>query len=95
MNECLKKIILFLMNKKYVGGKHFPENKLITSRTKYHGSEEVREFEKEYKEFVNNLFLLKLKKKTGKGSEFHISINPRKIKEIFEELNKRWKRNRK
>lgn len=39
------------------------------------------------KELVNKSMIIILKKKTGKGSDLHISANPRKIKEIAELLN--------
>jgi len=84
MNSGLKAILLFLLNKRYIGNKHFPESKLIVSRTKYLSTEEQKEFEKEYKELINGLFLLKLKKRTGKGADWHISLNPRRLKEIYE-----------
>jgi len=86
MNGGLRAIILFLLNKRYIGGKHFPEEKLVVSRTRYLNSEEQKEFEQEYKSFVNELFLLRLKKRTGKGSDWHISLNPRKLKELYEKI---------
>jgi len=86
MNGGLKAILLFLLNKRYIGNKHFPENKLVSSRTKYLCQEEQKQFENEYKDLLNCLFLLRLKKRTGKGDDWHISLNPRKLKEIYEML---------
>lgn len=86
MNRGLRAIVLFLLNKKYIGNRHFPERKLVSSRTKYLSMPEQEEFEQEYKSFVNNMYLLKMKERTGKGTEWDISLNPRRLKEIYETL---------
>lgn len=83
MNGALKSVIIFMLNKKYIGGKHTPEDKLILSKTKWLQKYERREFEKEYQKLVNSGFILKTKKKTGKGSGWHISLNPRNLKELY------------
>lgn len=83
MNKALKVIIMFLINKHYIGGKHFPEHKLIVSKTKYLRPNELKQFKLEYKHFRNE-FLICLKKRTGKNDSIHISLNPRKLKNIFE-----------
>lgn len=86
MNSALRAILVFLLNKRYIGGKHFPEKKLIVSRTKYLEAKERKDFEKEYKQFINERFILRSKKRTGKGSDWHISLNPRKLKDLYELL---------
>ena len=85
MQKATESILLFLWNRHYIGAKHFPEKKLITSRTKWLSKKELKLFEIEYKNLVKKGYFIQLKKRTGKGSEFHISINPRKLKE-FKEL---------
>jgi len=82
MNKSLKAIIMFLINKHIIGAKHFPEKKLVTSKTKYLNPYELKNFKKEHKIFRNE-FLLYLKKRTGKNSSIHISLNPKKLKEVF------------
>lgn len=84
MNRALKAIFIFLLNKKYIGGKHTQENRLIKSKTKWLERDESTDFEKEYKKAINEQLLLKTKKRTGKGSDWHISLNPRRLKEIYE-----------
>lgn len=37
---------------------------------------------KEYNALITIGYIMKTRKKTGKGSDWHISLNPRKIKEI-------------
>ncbi|MBT7903599.1 hypothetical protein HN587_07080 [Candidatus Woesearchaeota archaeon] len=80
MNAAFKSTLIFLLNKHYIGGKHFPENKLIISRTKWLTKQEQKEFNKEYKQIRYCLIILK--KKTGKGIDWHISLNPSKLQEI-------------
>ena len=86
MNEALKAILQTMLSKRYIGGKHFPEEKLIKSKTKWLDADKVREFEKEYKQILNEGIILRLKKMTGKGSDWHISLNPRTLKELHEML---------
>ena len=89
MNKALRAILLFLINKRYIGGKHFPEEVIIKSRIKWLQKQEIREFNKEYRKIKP--FLIRVKKRTGKSSSWHISINPKclfKIKELLDlELN--------
>jgi len=84
MNASLKAIIATMLNKRIIGGKHTPEEKIIRSKTKWLQKEEMRNFEKEYQHLVNEQAILRIKKKTGKGSDWHISLNPRKLKEIHD-----------
>ena len=86
MNKALKAILLAMLSKKCIGGKHTPEEKLIKSKTKWLESDEKKEFEKEYKQTINNSIILRSKKMTGKGSDWHISLNPRMLKELYEKL---------
>jgi len=86
MNRGLRAVMLFLLNRRYIGGKHFPEKNLVKAKAIYFQKRERRNFEKEYKEAVNELFLLRSKKRTGKGSDWHISLNPNKLKELLEML---------
>ena len=86
MNRGLRAVMLFLLNRRYIGGKHFPEKNIVKAKTRYLQKKEMRDFEKEYKEVVNAVFLLRSKKRTGKGSDWHISLNPNKLKELLEML---------
>ena len=84
MNLVLKDIIITMLSKKYIGGKHTPEEKLLNSKTKWLQKEDYRNFEKEYNVLINNQSILRTKKRTGKGSDWHIALNPRKLKELYE-----------
>lgn len=84
MNKSLKAILTFLLNKRYIGAKHFPQEKLFVSRTKYLPRDEQRECERELHNLIQGEYIIQAKKRTGKGTEWHISLNPRKIQEIYE-----------
>ncbi len=90
MNKAITSILKFLLNQNIIGAKHFPENKLIKSRIKWLNKQEQKNFKKQYK--LIKKYLIRLKKRTGKGSSYHISINPKYLKEIKELLENelRW-----
>lgn len=83
MNEALKAMIVVMISKRYIGKKHTPEDKLVKSKTKWLQKHERKDFESQYKKMISNKFILKIKKKTGKGSDWHFSLNPRKLKEMY------------
>jgi hypothetical protein len=78
----------FLIGKRYIGGKHLPERKLLVSRTRWASKEERRSFQKEYDALVNEGFIGRQNKRSGKSSEPHISLNPHKLAELHEMMNK-------
>ena len=84
MNKAITSLIKFLLNHNIIGAKHFPENKLIQSRIKWLNKQEQKDFKKQYKELKK--YLIRTKKRTGKSSTYHISINPKNIKKIKELL---------
>ncbi len=88
MNKVLEAVLAYLINRRYIGGKHIPEKELIKSKTKWVDKKEKKDFEKEYKKMVNEGFILRIKKRTGKGSDWHICLNPRKLKELNEMLER-------
>jgi hypothetical protein len=84
MNEALKEIILLLMNKKIWGHKHIPERLIIMPRIKHMRSDERKDFEDEYYSLINKGYFIRLKKRTGKGSDWHMSLNSHKSEELNE-----------
>jgi len=84
MNRALKAILTAMLSKKYIGGKHTPEEKILNSKTKWLQRNEYNNFKKEYQKTVNGRIILRIKKRTGKGSDWHISLNPKKLKEMYE-----------
>ena len=84
MNGALKAIITTMLSKRYIGGKHTPEERLLNSKTRLLQKEEYRDFERGYKEMINMQMILRIQKRTGKGSDWHISLNPRRLKEVYE-----------
>lgn len=89
MNRALKALLTTMLNKKYIGGRHTPEEKLVNSKTKWLQREELVEFGMEYRQALNEWLIIRLLKRTGKGSDWHVSLNPRKLKEIYEKSNRR------
>ncbi len=92
MDEIIraKKFILReLIKRRKIGGSHTP----LDNVTQHLSDEFLKEkrtqkiINSALKELVNDGMVTVLKKKTGKGSDLHISVNPRKLKEIAELLN--------
>ena len=77
-----------MFNKRYIGGRHTQENKLIKSKTQLISAEEKKEFQKEYKKIINEEFILRSKKRTGKSYDWHISLNPRKLEDLNDLLER-------
>jgi hypothetical protein len=84
MNAGLIRIIIALRNRNVIGHKHFPERLAIVSKIKRLPKQEQKEILAQYNELVNKGYFWRLMKKTGKGSEWHVSINPEMLKEIEE-----------
>ena len=83
MEKATKAILTLLFKNRCFGGKHFPEDKLLKSVTRRISKEERKNFNKEYKKLIGT-YIMRSKKRTGKGSSFHISLNSSMSKEIRE-----------
>jgi hypothetical protein len=59
---------------------------LIKRRIKYLSKAEQKQFQEEYDCLVKEGLIIRLKKKTGKGSDWHISLNPRMLAELHDKL---------
>ena len=80
--QLFKKIILeFLVKKHCIGGVHTPLDR-VKSCVQQHSKQDKKEFEKALHELVTDEWIVVMNKRTGKGSDLHISINPRKIEEV-------------
>ena len=82
MNDALKDLLIEMLKKHYIGAKHIPEDRLIIRRLKCMNKQFQKEFYSEYNDCINKEFFIRLKKRTGKGSDYHISLNPEMIEEI-------------
>jgi len=83
MNRAIKALLMTMLNQRIIGGKHTPENKIIKSKTKWLDKKEKKEFQKEYKELIKQGVMIRVKKRTGKGSDWHISLNSKKVNEVM------------
>ncbi|HLD05666.1 MAG TPA: hypothetical protein VJG90_08155 [Candidatus Nanoarchaeia archaeon] len=87
--EDVKELVLRgLIKKGKFGGAHMPLDTILghVSDKMLNDKKDRKIVDKAIRELVNNSWVIVLKKRTGKGSDLHISINPRRIKEIGEYL---------
>lgn len=82
MNKALRALLLSMLNRNIIGGKHIPESLIVQSKIRQINKNERKEFEKEYKALLNHGFMIRLKKRTGKGYDNHISLNPKALPEL-------------
>lgn len=80
-----KFILRELIKKKIIGGRHTPLDRIIKNLPDEFLYQKSF-IEKAVKELRNNGWVIISQKRTGKDSDFHISINPRAWKEIGEFL---------
>jgi len=89
--EVLKKLILQKLIRANVwGGKHTPFHFVKRGIPEHYRNTHKgrKNLEKAIKELINHEWIIILIKRTGKGSEDHISLNPRKVSEIKQFLEK-------
>lgn len=84
MNEILRSVLIFLLSKRYIGGKHMPEEKLILRKTRWIGPQMKMDFYDGYDRLVKDGLILRSRKRTGKGMGWHIALNPRRLMQIHE-----------
>jgi hypothetical protein len=82
MNDALKNILRYLLAHNIICGKHIPEQMILKKYIAPLRPFEQREFFTEYKSLINQNYVFRQKKRTGKGYEEHISLNARFIEEI-------------
>lgn len=89
--DVLKKLILQkLVNSNTWGGKHTPLDFVVKGvpehyRVTHKGRKVVKQA---LKELTNDGWIILLSKRTGHGSDEHISLNPRKVSEIKQFLER-------
>lgn len=89
--DSIKKLILQKLVRGNVwGGKHTPLDFVVKGipehyRNTHQGKKKI---EKTLKELINEGLVSMLAKRTGSGSDIHISLNPRKVSEIKQFLEK-------
>jgi len=86
MKEALKATILeFLLKKNCIGGVHTPLGR-VKSCIQLHSKQDKKEFEQALDELVKEAWIISTSKRTGKGSDIHLSLNPRTLSQISEFL---------
>ena len=89
--DVLKQIILKkLVRGNIWGGKHTPLDFILNGVPEHYRNTHkgMKVVEKVIKELTNDEWIIILGKRTGKGSDDHISLNPRKVSEIKQFLEK-------
>lgn len=82
MNRAINALLMTLLNQRIIGGRYAVEHRIIKAKTRWLDRKERKEFEKEYKELVNQGIIIRAKKRTGKGYDWHISLNPKRVDEV-------------
>jgi hypothetical protein len=76
MNKALKALIMHMLNNRIIGEKHVPEDRVIKPRIKYLNRHDQTEFQTEYSGMIMQGYFIRRKKRTGKSSDYHISLMP-------------------
>ncbi|MBS3147423.1 hypothetical protein J4219_00900 [Candidatus Woesearchaeota archaeon] len=86
MKEAFKATILeFLLKKNCIGGAHTPLDR-VKSCIELHSKQDKKEFEQALDELVKENWVISASKRTGKGTDTHLSLNPRTLNQISEYL---------
>lgn len=72
----LKSVIRFLLTHKCVGGVHTPESFLFKRFKNVHDKQIRKKIAVQWFELEREGFIIRMKKRTRKGSDYHISLNP-------------------
>lgn len=82
MKDAFKATILeFLLKKECIGGVHTPLGR-VKSCIELHSKRDKKAFEQALDELVKCAWVIASSKRTGKGTDIHLSINPRALVEI-------------
>ncbi|MBI4453103.1 hypothetical protein HY636_00500 [Candidatus Woesearchaeota archaeon] len=79
-----RNILKVLFNRKSIGNAHFPEDLLFKRLKNIHDKQLRKLVDEEWKKLENEGFIVRMKKKTHKGNDFHVSLNPKRIFEVKE-----------
>ena len=90
-SESIKRLILEKLIRANVwGGKHTPLDFATKGIPEHYRNTHkgMKIVERVLKELTNDGWIVTLSKRTGKGSDEHVSLNPRKVSEIRQWLEK-------
>jgi hypothetical protein len=86
MNGILKNLLLKMLHNRIIGEKHAPEQLMIKSKVRHLDKTSQKEFYEEYEALVKKQYFIRLKKRTGKGTDWHISLNPEYVHKLEEDI---------
>jgi len=86
MNKAIRALLETMLSHRKIGASHTPEHRIIVSKTKRLDKDEKKQFGEAYKSLKNQGIILFAKKRTGKGFDWHISLNPSNVNYVNEML---------
>jgi hypothetical protein len=89
VDDVKKFILRELTKKRKIGGAHIFLDKVVRHLPDkyFHDKKSRKSIDAAIKDLVNAGWINANRKRTGKGDDVHISINPRMIKKVFEFLS--------
>ncbi|MBS3121726.1 hypothetical protein J4434_02485 [Candidatus Woesearchaeota archaeon] len=84
INEEVKSIVRTLLTRKRIGGVHTPEAQLFRKFKNIHDKEIRKKIDEDWKQLETFGYLIRMKKRTKKGTDYHVSLNPKRVFEIKE-----------
>jgi hypothetical protein len=78
VNAMLKKLYI----RKCIGRAHMPEEILLKKVKRIKNKKYRKKIEKQWKELENCKYIIRMKKRTKKGMDFHVCLNPKVVFEI-------------
>ena len=88
VNKVLVAVIRHLVEKKCYGNKHVPEERVFKNFIRNLTKDDKRVLEKEYRKLLNEGYIYRMKKRTGSGEDWHISLNPHMVGQLYTLLEK-------
>ena len=82
INDEIKKMLKTLYMRKCIGGAHMPEEILLKRVKRIKNKKLRKEIGKQWKELEYYRYIKRMKKRTKKGMDFHVCLNPKAVFEI-------------
>lgn len=77
MIKEMKGLVRLLLTHSFSPKNHFPEEKLLNPRRKGLNNKQRDEFDKDYQELIKKGIIIRVWKRTGHSSDWHIGLNPK------------------
>lgn len=84
--EEIKSVVRTLLTRKCIGGVHTPEAQLFRKFKNIHDKIIRKKIDEDWKQLENSGCIIRMKKRTKKGTDYHVSLNPKRVFEMKEWL---------